>query len=160
VKTKTLIIWPETIKKQTKVYHILSKKLFPKEILEVTNLKHRTNNPVGPRPGGGMRINPRQMEKMMKRMGIQAVDIEAEEVVIKTPEKDILIRNPHVSRVNVMGQDTFQITGDVEEREREGVDDEDVEMVMDRAGVSEEDARKALSETSDLAEAIMKLKKK
>jgi nascent polypeptide-associated complex subunit alpha len=107
-----------------------------------------------------MRINPKQMERMMKRMGIQAVEIEAEEVIIKTPEKDIVIKNPQVSRVNAMGQDTFQITGDVEEREKEGFDSEDVETVMSQAGVSEDDAKKALSETHDLAEAILKLKKK
>ncbi|MFC2143825.1 nascent polypeptide-associated complex protein [Candidatus Aenigmatarchaeota archaeon] len=107
-----------------------------------------------------MKINPRQMEKMMKRMGIQSVSIEAEEVVIKTPEKDIVIRNPQVSRVNAMGQDTFQISGDVEEREKEGFSSEDVETVMEQAGVSEEDAISALKETNDLADAIMKLKKK
>lgn len=107
-----------------------------------------------------MKINPRQMEKMMKRMGIQSVSIEAEEVVIKTPEKDIVIRNPQVSRVNAMGQDTFQVSGDVEEREKEGFSSEDVETVMEQAGVSEEDAINALKETNDLADAIMKLKKK
>ncbi len=107
-----------------------------------------------------MKINPRQMEKMMKRMGIQAVPIEAEEVVIKATDKDIVIKNPQVSRVNAMGQDTFQISGDVEEREREGFSSEDVETVMDQAGVSEEEARAALSETSDLAEAILRLKKR
>lgn len=107
-----------------------------------------------------MRINPRQMEKMMKKMGIQSVSIEAEEVIIKTPDKDIVIRNPQVSRVNAMGQDTFQISGDVEEREKEGFSSEDVETVMEQAGVSEDEAISALRETSDLAEAIMKLKNK
>jgi nascent polypeptide-associated complex subunit alpha len=106
-----------------------------------------------------MKINPKQMERMMKKMGVEAVSIEAEEVIIKTPEKDIIIKNPHVSKVTAMGQDTFQISGDVEEREKEEFDEEDVETVMDQAGVSEEDARKVLSETHDLAEAILKLKR-
>ena len=107
-----------------------------------------------------MKINPRQMEKMMKKMGIQSVSIEAEEVVIKTPDKDIVIKNPQVSRVNAMGQDTFQISGDVEEREKEGFSSEDVETVMEQSGASEEEAISALRETNDLADAIMKLKKK
>jgi nascent polypeptide-associated complex subunit alpha len=106
-----------------------------------------------------MKINPRQMEKMMKRMGIQSISIEAEEVVIKTPEKDIVIRNPQVSRVNAMGQDTFQISGDVEEKEKEGFSSEDVETVMAQADVSEADAISALKETNDLAAAILRLKK-
>jgi nascent polypeptide-associated complex subunit alpha len=107
-----------------------------------------------------MKINPRQMEKMMRKMGIQSVSIDAEEVIIKTPDKDIVIKNPQVSRVNAMGQDTFQVSGDVEEREREGFNSEDVETVMEQAGVSEEEAISALKETNDLADAIMRLKKK
>lgn len=107
-----------------------------------------------------MKINPRQMEKMMRKMGIQSVSIEAEEVIIKTPDKDIVIKNPQVSRVNAMGQDTFQVSGDVEEREKEGFNSEDVETVMEQAGVSEEEAISALKDTNDLADAIMRLKKK
>ncbi len=107
-----------------------------------------------------MKINPKQVEKMMKRMGIQCVEIEAEVVVIKTPEKDFVIKNPQVSRVNAMGQDTFQISGDVEERSKEGFSSEDIETVMSQAGASEEEARNALKETNDLAEAIMRLKNK
>lgn len=107
-----------------------------------------------------MKINPRQMEKMMRKMGIQSVSIEAEEVIIKTPDKDIVIKNPQVSRVNAMGQDTFQVSGDVEERAKERFNSEDVETVMEQAGVSEEEAISALKETNDLADAIMRLKKK
>ncbi len=108
-----------------------------------------------------MRINPRQLEKMARRMGIQATPIEAEEVIIKTPDKDLVIRNPQVSRVNMMGQETLQITGDIEERSREPFTDEDVKTVMDQTGASEEEVRQALKETGgDLAQSILKLKKK
>jgi nascent polypeptide-associated complex subunit alpha len=48
-------------------------------------------------------VNPRQAAKMMKRMGIQQQEIEATEVIIKTPEKTIIITNPSVSKVNMMG---------------------------------------------------------
>jgi nascent polypeptide-associated complex subunit alpha len=107
-----------------------------------------------------MRINPRQIEKAMKRMGIQTVSVEADEVIIKTPEKDIVIKNPQVSRVNMMGQDTFQITGDVEEKESEWFDGEDIETVVSQTGASKEEAIEALRETNDLATAIMKIKQK
>ena len=105
-----------------------------------------------------MKLNQRQIEKAMKRMGIQAQEIDAEEVIIKTGDKNIVISNPQVSRVNMMGQDTFQISGEVSE-ESKGPSEEDVRMVASKAGVSEEDAREALSETGDIAEAIIKLKK-
>lgn len=107
-----------------------------------------------------MKINPKQMERAMKKMGMQMTNIDAEEVVIKTPEKEIIINNPQVSRVKMMGQDTFQISGEISERGREETTEEDVEMVAEQAGVSAEEARSALQETDDIAEAIMKLKGK
>jgi nascent polypeptide-associated complex subunit alpha len=107
-----------------------------------------------------MRINPRQMQKMMKQMGMQAAEIGADEVIIKGREKTILISEPQVTRVNVMGQDTFQITGKISEQSPGKFTDEDVKMVMDQTGTTEQRAKAALEETGDLAGAIMKLKGK
>ena len=108
-----------------------------------------------------MKINPRQLEKMAKRMGIQATPIPADEVIIKTPEADIVITNPQVSKVNMMGQETYQITGDVSERPKEAFSEDDVSMVMEKTGATREEVEKALTETNgDLATSILKLKKK
>ncbi len=105
-----------------------------------------------------MRINPKQIEKAMKRMGMQAEQIEAEEVVIRTAEKDIVISNPQVTKMNAMGQESFQVAGDIEERGKDKFIEDDVKMVMEKAGVSEAEARKALEEEGDIASAILKLK--
>ncbi len=96
----------------------------------------------------------------MRQMGMQMSNIDAEEVIIRTREKEIVISNPQVSKIKVMGQETFQITGDVSERPREEIREEDVEMVAEQAGVSPEQAREMLMETGDIAEAIMRLKEK
>lgn len=106
-----------------------------------------------------MKLNPKQIEKAMKRMGIQSQEIEAEEVIIKCSDKEIVITNPQVSKVNMMGQDSFQIVGEVSERSGGGISEDDVKMVMDQTGCSEEEARKSLEETGDIAESILKLKK-
>jgi nascent polypeptide-associated complex subunit alpha len=106
-----------------------------------------------------MKIDPKNMERMMKQMGMNVTNIEAEEVIIRTPDKEIVISNPQVSKIKVMGQETFQITGDVSERPIEDVSDDDVDMVAEQSGVSREEARDMLRETGDIAEAIMKLKK-
>jgi len=107
-----------------------------------------------------MKINPKQLEKMAKRMGIQASHIEATEVIIKTPNGDIVISGPQVSKVNMMGQETWQITGEVSEREAKPYSDEDIDTVAGQAGVGKEEAEEALKLSGgDLAEAIMKLKK-
>lgn len=108
-----------------------------------------------------MKLNPRQLEKMAKRMGIQASPIEAEEVIIRTPDKDIVISNPQVSKVNMMGQETWQITGDAEERPSKPFTDEDIDTVINQTGASREEVEAALEAAhGDLAEAIMRIKEK
>ncbi len=107
-------------------------------------------------------VNPKQMKKMMKRMGIKLDEINAEEVIIRCVDRDIVIKNPQVVKTNVSGQEMFQVVGDVSEEAGEvalDISEDDVKMVAEQAGVSEEKAREVLEETNgDLAEAIMRLK--
>ena len=102
------------------------------------------------------------MQQMMKRMGIQQVDIPAKEVIIKSEGKEIVITNPSVAKVNMMGQETFQISGNIHEKEVSSepeISEDDVKTVMGQTGASEEDAKKALEESSgDIAAAILALK--
>lgn len=108
-------------------------------------------------------LNPRKMQQMMKQLGIQSVEIPATEVIIKTPDKNLVIENPQVSKVNMMGQETFQIVGEIrEEKEPTApeISEEDIQTVREQTGAEEKTARRALEETQgDLAEAILKLKK-
>ena len=108
-------------------------------------------------------INPRKMQQMMRQMGIQQVEIPAEEVIIITKEKRLIIKAPSVAKVNMMGQETFQISGEVEEQEitpESGISQEDVQTIREQTGVDEETAQKALQEAEgDLAQAILNLKK-
>jgi nascent polypeptide-associated complex subunit alpha len=104
------------------------------------------------------------MQQAMKKMGIQQTEIPAIEVIIRMEDKEIVIADPSVQKVNMMGQESFQVSGRVEERELSSsktpeISEEDVKTVMEQAGVDEETAKKALEEANgDLAEAIMKLK--
>ncbi len=107
-----------------------------------------------------MKINPKQLEKAMKQLGVKSEEIEAEEVIIKTPEKDIVISNAQVSRINMMGQESFQISGDISERPREKFTLDDIKMIMEKTGASVEEAAAALEKTGDIAEAILRLKGK
>ncbi len=106
-------------------------------------------------------LNPRKMQQMMKQLGIQQVDIPATEVIIRTANKVIIITSPSVAKVNMMGQETFQISGEIEERSLSSTPDiseEDVQAVMDQAGVNQTTARTAIEKHhGDLAEAIMDL---
>ncbi len=104
-------------------------------------------------------INPRQMRQAMKRMGIQQEDLEVDEVIMKIGNKELVFKNPQVAKVNMMGQETYQVSGEAEERSvKEEIAEEDIKTVMEQAKVDRKKAEEALSETSgDLAEAILKL---
>ena len=106
-------------------------------------------------------VNPRKMQQMMKKMGIQQQEIDAQEVIIKTKDKQLVFSCPQVSRVNMMGQDTFQIIGEPEEKELltiPDINEEDISTVIQQANVSKEEAEKALKESKgDLAKAILTL---
>ncbi|WP_296797034.1 nascent polypeptide-associated complex protein [uncultured Methanobrevibacter sp.] len=104
----------------------------------------------------------KQMERQMKKMGMKMEDLDGvTEVIIRFEDKELIIDNPSVSLMNVMGQETYQVEGNAREVELEyevEIPDEDVEMVANQANVSEDVARQALEESKgDLAEAIMKL---
>jgi nascent polypeptide-associated complex subunit alpha len=102
------------------------------------------------------------MQQMMKKMGIQQVDIPATEVIIKSEDKEIVITEPSVAKVNMMGQETFQISGNIQERESSSepeISEDDVKTVAEQAGVEIEEAKKALEESKgDIAAAILSLK--
>ena len=104
-------------------------------------------------------MNPKQLEKAMKRMGIKQEEIDAREVIIKCEDKELVINNPQVSKINAMGQESLQIIGDIEERELKKFTEEDVKTVVNQVNCSEEKAREALENSDgDLAAAILALK--
>jgi len=107
-------------------------------------------------------MNPRKMQAMMRKMGIQQVEIPANEVIIKTDDKEIVITEPQVSKVNMMGQETFQVVGNITEKAVSAepeINKDDIKTVMQQASCSEEEAIKAIKQANgDLAEAILKLK--
>ena len=112
------------------------------------------------------RINPRDARRMMQRMGMnmEGVD-EVEEVIIRTPSKEIVIEAPEVAIVQMQGQKIFQVAGGrVTERATQRkaaaptVSEEDVSLVAAQTGKRVEEARKALIECEgDLAKAILLL---
>jgi nascent polypeptide-associated complex subunit alpha len=137
-------------------------------------------------PGGGG-MNDRKMQQMMKQMGIDMQELDAEEVIIKTPEEELVFSDADVQRMDAQGQQTYTIVGEPESHPRgeggasesadtgeaedadaseteaatesdDAIPDEDVELVAQRAGVSQSDARAALEDhDGDLAAAVADL---
>ncbi len=99
---------------------------------------------------------------MMKQMGIDINELEnVEEVIIRTPEKDIVFKDAEVTIMDARGMKTYQIVGTPHEVPREiKIPEEDVKLVIEQTKSSDSDARKALVETKgDIAAAILKLSK-
>jgi len=107
-------------------------------------------------------ISQREMQKAMKRLGMKQEEIDAQMVIIRTPNKDLIIKNPQVSKVNMMGQETFQIAGDVTEVDQAAeINEEDISTVMEQTRCTRPEAIGALEEANgNLAEAILKLQNK
>ncbi|QCJ48060.1 nascent polypeptide-associated complex protein [Haloprofundus sp. MHR1] len=131
--------------------------------------------------GGGM--NPRKMKQMMKQMGIDVSEIDAEEVIIRTADEELVFSDAQVTQMDAQGQQTYQIVGEPESRALgagdagaggagaedtvdveasdaggEEIPESDVEIVATRAGASKDEAREALeAENGDLAAAISRL---
>ena len=89
-----------------------------------------------------------------------------EPVILKINDSvygEIIITEPQVSKVNMMGQETFQIIGNINERElstEPEINEEDIKTVMEQANVPEDEAKKAINDSEgDLAKAILSLEK-
>ncbi|WP_209475642.1 nascent polypeptide-associated complex protein [Thermococcus stetteri] len=107
-----------------------------------------------------MGMNPKQLKKMMKQLGIKMEELEdVEEVVIRLRGRELVLKDPAVTVITAQGEKTYQIIpGSEEVREVLEVSEEDVKLVMEQAGVDYDTAKKALEEAKgDLAEAILKL---
>lgn len=126
---------------------------------------------------GGGGFDPQKMQQMMDQFGIDIDELDAEEVIIRTADEELVFTDAEVQRMDAQGQETYQVIGTPESREPGeasavesgdgdsgesggggGIPDADIEIVANRAGVTEDDAREALeAEDGDLAAAVERL---
>ena len=109
-------------------------------------------------------LNPKKMQAVMKQMGISQEEIDANRVIIECDDKNIIIENPSVTKVNMQGQDTFQISGEISEQEAESQEskedntEEDIKTIIEKTGCSEEKSKEALEKANgDLTDALLDL---
>jgi len=102
------------------------------------------------------------MQQAMRQMGIKQEELDASEVVIRLKDKDLVITDPQVTRINMSGQESFQISGAITVQPRTlklEISEDDIKTVMEQAGVDAKTAKEALKDTNgDIAEAILALK--
>lgn len=117
-----------------------------------------------------MGFSPRDLKRMLKRMGVEVEELDVLSVELKLGDGRILVvEDPQsVALMKARGQPgiIYIVGGNIVEKkepEEEApaaeVSEEDVELVAEQAGVSKEEARRALIEAGgDIAEAILRLK--
>ncbi len=97
------------------------------------------------------------MAQMMKQMGVDMDELDAEKVEIDLGDKKLVFSNPEVSRINAKGNEVFQLNGKYSKEEKNAVDEQDLEMVLEKTDASRSEAKEALKDSKDPAEAIMSL---
>ncbi|HVY01875.1 MAG TPA: nascent polypeptide-associated complex protein [Candidatus Nanoarchaeia archaeon] len=103
-------------------------------------------------------VNPKQVQALMKQMGLKQEEIEADRVIIEQGDKRIVIEPANVQKITMQGQTSWQITGESrEETKAVEFSAEDVELVMEKTGKSKKEVEKVLKETKDIASAIVQL---
>ncbi|MFP3950247.1 MAG: nascent polypeptide-associated complex protein [Candidatus Micrarchaeia archaeon] len=101
-------------------------------------------------------MDPKQMQRMMKQMGINTQEVSAQRVIIETEDEKIVVEPAQVTRISMQGQDSFQISGQV--RTEQSLNQADVELVMEKTGAERGKAEEALKDSGgDIAEAIIAL---
>ena len=111
------------------------------------------------------KIDPKKMQAMMKQMGIAQAEIAANRVVIECDDKDIIIANPSVMKINMSGNVNFQISGDISEQEKDESADQkladDIRTIVEQTGVSEDIAAIEFEKNDgDMAATIIALSEK
>ncbi len=114
-----------------------------------------------------MGMNPKDLKKAMKRLGMELEEVKAEKVTIDEFDgSKLIIEDPQVMIIKAKNQPTMvYIVGEpkrIEEskqKEEIAISEDDINLVMEQAKVDKETAKRALIESKgDIAEAILKLK--
>jgi nascent polypeptide-associated complex subunit alpha len=128
---------------------------------------------------GGRGMNPRQMQMMMKRLGMSTEPIDGViEVIVRTATEEHVFQSPEVTILTVQGVRTYQVVGEPKIRPRSaatgagasegpgeappappaGPPEEDIRLVMEQSNADRATAVRALQECGgEPAEAILHL---
>ena len=102
-------------------------------------------------------MDPRQMEKIMKQMGIKSNNIPSKKVIIETEDGNLIINSPEVVEIVMQGQKSYQISGGYVSLEQK-LSEVDIDLIMEKTGCTREKALDALEKSNnDIADAILLL---
>jgi len=98
------------------------------------------------------------MQQMMKQMGMDMDEIDADKVEIHIGNQKMVFENPEISKINAQGQEIFNLQGKYSKQKLQtGPSDEDIKLVQEKTDCTEEEAKEALENAGDVAEAVMQV---
>ena len=124
------------------------------------------NDKGNQRDMSGMRVNDRQMKQAMKKMGIKQSSVDGvTEVIIRTKDREIVVKRAEVICIEMGGTKSFQVSGETEERmigedgvAKQTFPEDDISLVMSQTGCDRDKAIAALEAVDGQpAEAIIKI---
>jgi len=86
---------------------------------------------------------------------LKTKEIPTKRVIFETENGKWIFDDPKVIEANMMGQIVFQVFGT--HTLEESVNEDDLKLIMEKTNCTKEEAKKALEETKDIAEAIINL---
>lgn len=103
-------------------------------------------------------MNPRQMQQMLKQMGINSRQLTCSCITIESEDEKIIITEPQVFEIAAQGQKSYLISGKT--TTSVAIREEDIKLVVEQTNCTEEQALETLKKTNgDIVQAIMNLKK-
>ena len=91
-------------------------------------------------------MNPKKMQALMKQMGIKSEEMPCSRAVFEKEDgSKIVVENPAVTKIEMKGQVTFQVMGEVKEEKTVDAQKGDVEIIMEQTGAPKEKAEAALA---------------
>lgn len=104
--------------------------------------------------------NIKKMTNLVKQAKTNMKEIDAERVIIELKDKNIVIENPKVMYIDMMGQPSYQVIGKGKEEPKNEPTEDDIKMIMEQTGKDKETVEKKLEElNNDLAATIIELKR-
>ncbi len=100
------------------------------------------------------------MAQMMKQMGVDMDEIDADKVEVHIGDQKLVFSNPSLSKIDAQGNEIFQLQGNYSKEEKSGeeeVAEEDIDLVVEKTGADRDEAEEALKDSDEVADAIMQL---
>ena len=96
------------------------------------------------------------MKELLEEVGSRSRALRAEEVVIRTEDGDIVIKNPEIAVSHILGREVYQIVGDIAAAEKKEEKEGNTAKKQDRRKKREDEAAEPEGDLDEEMEGILR----